>query len=196
MNINQKNNKNNIDRESFLKKYMSIFNKIISETGNYNYRPIEFYGVILCNLNFYDYDNFSNIINELYKSKTEDLFEILLIYNSHFKYHSINQNFDFFNELIEYTIRRKNYIFFERGLEYIGDIESFINIMEKNKENFFNKYIKDNNDYLKYIIKLNDNLKNIKAEKIPPDSPEDTALKTFKKIESIILFFLEKIEHL
>ena len=74
MNINQKYDENNMDRESFLEKYMKIFNKIISETGNYNYDIVEFYGVILCYLNFYDYDNFSNIINELFKSKTEDLF--------------------------------------------------------------------------------------------------------------------------
>jgi len=66
--------------------------------------------------------------------------------------------------------------------------------MEKNKENFFIKYIKDNNDYLKYIIKLNDNLKNIRVENKLPDSPEDTALKTIKKIESIILFFRENRE--
>ena len=92
----------------------------------------------------------------------------MLIYNSHFKYHPINQNYEFLNKFIEYTILNKDYAFFKRGLEYIRDIETFINIMEKNKENFFNKYIKDKKDYLKYIIKLDDNLKNIRAENLPP----------------------------
>ena len=67
-----------MDRKSFLEKYMSIFNKIITETGNYSYDIVEFNGVILCYLNFYDYDNFSNIINELFKSKKEDFLKFCL----------------------------------------------------------------------------------------------------------------------
>ena len=148
MNLHQKDNEKNMDRESFLEKNKSIFNSIISEAGSYNYNTVEFYGVILCYLSFYDKDNFSKIINELCKNNLEVLFEILLIYNSHLKYHPINRNYEFLNKFIEYTILNKDYTFFKRGLEYIRDIETFINIMEKNKENFFNKYIKDNKDYL------------------------------------------------
>ena len=170
MNLHQKDNEKNMDRESFLEKNKSIFNSIISEAGSYNYNTVEFYGVILCYLSFYDKDNFSKIINELCKNNLEVLFEILLIYNSHLKYYPINQNYEFLNKFIEYTILNKDYTFFKRGLEYIRDIETFINIMEKNKENFFNKYIKNNKDYLKYIIKLDDNLKNIRAENLPPQS--------------------------
>ena len=180
MNINQKDNEKNMGRDPFLEKHKKIFNSIISEADNYKYDDIEFYGVILCYLNFYDYDNFSKVINELFKSKAEKLFEILLIYNSHFKFHPINHNFDFFNQFIEYTIKNKDYSFFERGIKYIRDIETFIKIIEKNKDNYFKKYIKDNKEYLKYIIKLDDNLKSIKAENVPlesdPKSPEEPSL--------------------
>ena len=162
MNLKINDNEKNMERESFLEKHKSIINMIISEANRYN--TIEFYGLILCYLNFYDYDNFDKIINELFKNKQEELFEILLIYNSHFKYHPINQNFDFFNKFIKYTILYKEYVFLERGLKYIKDIETFIDIIAKNKENFFDKYIKDNKDYLNRIIKIEDNLINIKTD--------------------------------
>ena len=171
MNINQKDNEKNMDRDPFLEKHKKIFESIISEADNYKYDVIEFYGLILCYLNFYDFDNFSKVINKLFKSRAEKLYEILLIYNSHFKFHPICQNFDFFNQFIKYTILNKDYEFFERGIKYIRDIETFIKIIENNKDNYFEKYIKDNKDYLKYIIKLDDNLKSIKAENEPP-SPD------------------------
>jgi len=170
MNLNKKYTKHIMERKSLLEKHKSIFNTIISEADNYDYDTIGFYGIILCYLNYYDYDNFTRIINELYKSKSKELFEILLIYNSHFKYKPINQNFDFFNKLIEYTILNKDYKFFEEGLKYIGDIETFINIIEKNKDNLFNKYFKDNIKYLKCTIKLDDYLKFIKTENGPTKS--------------------------
>ena len=170
MNLYQKDNEKNMVRDSFLEKHKKIFSSIISEADNYKYDTIEFYGLILCYLNFYDYDNFSKVINELFKSKAEELFEILLIYNSHFKFHPINQDFDFFNYFIRYTIWIKDYAFFERGIKYIRDIETFIKIIEKNKDYYFKNYIKDNKDYLKYIIKLDDNLKSIKAENATPIS--------------------------
>ena len=170
MSISQNDNVKNMDREPFLEKHKPIFSTIITEADNFEYDTVEFYGVTLCYLNYYDKDNYTKIINDLFKSETENLFEILLIYNSHFKYHPINQNLDFFHKFIEYTILKKDHSFFERGLKYIKDIETFIAIMEKNKENFFKKYIKDNKDYLKFVVKLDDSLKNIKAEN--PDVSE------------------------
>ena len=52
MNIDKQHNEKNTDRESFLEKNKSIFYTIISEAGIYNYDSVEFYGVILCYLNF------------------------------------------------------------------------------------------------------------------------------------------------
>ena len=188
MNLSQKDNDKNMDRDPFLEKHTKLLNSIISEANNYKNNTIEFYGIILCYFNFYDNDKFSKIINELFKSQPETLFEILLIYNSHLKYHQINQNFDFFNKFIEYTILNKEYSFLERGLKYISNIETFINIIEKNKDKYFNKYIKNNKDYLKYIIKLDDNLKKIKDENSTSLSDEkpfkDISIGDTKEIES------------
>ena len=57
--------------------------------------PIEFYGVMLYYLNFYDFKNFISLINDLSVKKSEDLNEILLIYNKHL-INPLNQNFEFF----------------------------------------------------------------------------------------------------
>ena len=124
----------------------------------------------------------------------------MLIYNSYCKYHQINQNYEFFNKFIEYTLLNKDYAFFERALEYIKDIETFIYFMEKNKENFFNKCIKDNKDYFKYIIKLDDNLKNIRSENEPLETEiillkniqNHFIIKIIRNIESLINFSREK----
>ena len=156
INENQNNNEKNADRKECLKGYKSSFISIESEADKIieinNYNPIEFYGIILCYLNYYDYDNFCSVINELYKKKQKDLFEILLIYNDHFKF-QINQDLDFFNNFISYTIKYKDFGVFEKGLNYIKDIEAFLNIIEKNKESIFGKY---NAQKIENIIKLDD----------------------------------------
>ena len=59
MNKNPKDNEKNMDRKSYLgeKEYKSEFNKIKSEADNLindkKYNPIQFYGIILCYLNFF-----------------------------------------------------------------------------------------------------------------------------------------------
>jgi len=168
---NDKNDKNdkNMDRKKYLEKHISTFDTIKSEAEKlieeYGYKNIEFYGIILCYFNFYNKKNFSLTVDYLFKNKPNDLYEILLIYYSHFK-NPINQNFEFFNQFIKYTILNKEFTFFERGLSYIRDIETYLNIIEKNKVDIFNKYIKDNKEQLKHIIKLDKNIKNIKAENV------------------------------
>ena len=98
----QKDNEKNMDRKKYLEKRISTFDSIKSEANKiieeYNYNTIEFYGIILCYLNLYNRKDFSLIINDLFEKKSNDLYEILLIYNSHFK-NPINQSFEFFNEL-------------------------------------------------------------------------------------------------
>ena len=164
--MNEKQNKNdkkekidkNMDRKKYLEKHISTFDIIKSEAEKlieeYEYKNIEFYGIILCYFNFYNKKNFSLTVDYLFKNKPNDLYEILLIYYSHFK-NPINQNFEFFNKFIKYTILNKDFTFFERGLSYIRDIETYLNIIEKNKVDIFNKYIKDNKEQLKHIIKEN-----------------------------------------
>ena len=157
MNENPKDNEKNMDRKSFLKDYTSKFKLIISEDEiikNNNYNLIEFYGIILCYLNYYDYETFTSIINDINTNNPEDLYEILLIYNAHFK-NPINQDLDFFNKFIKYAIANRDFPIFEKGLNYIKDIETFLNIIEKNKKEIFEKY---NAKKIERVIKL-DNLK-------------------------------------
>ena len=70
MNTNPKDNEKNMDRKPYLKDFSSKFDEIISEADtlikNNNYNIIEFYGIILSYLNYYDYKKFSSIINELF----------------------------------------------------------------------------------------------------------------------------------
>jgi len=167
MNENPKDNEKNMDRKSCLRDYSSKFRLIKSEADKIidknNYNLKEFYGIILCYLNYYDFKTFSSVINDLYTKKPEDLYEILLIYNSHFKY-PINQNLDFFNNFISYAIANKDFPIFEKGLNYIKDIETFLNIIDKNKDAIYKKY---NAQKIEKIIKL-DKLKlkkNVKEDK-------------------------------
>ncbi len=211
MNKNQKDNQKNMDRKSYLKNYKSEFNTIKCQADklidNNNYNTIEFYGILVCYFNFYDYKNFNSIVNELYEKKPNDLYEILLIYNAHFKY-PINQNLSFFNIFIKYVIANKEFSVLESGLYYITDIDTFINVIEKNKEEIFNKYMKSDNSRInvKYIIKVDNNLKiknveNIKEnnsdsineykEKIDSNiqkNEKKTILKIIENIKSIIDF--------
>jgi len=124
MNLNPKDKEKNMNRKASLKDFTSIIHEIISETDkfieNNNYDKIEFYGIILCYLNFYDYKNFSLMIEELFNKISENLYEILLIYNVHFK-NQINQNSDFFNKFIKYIIENKEFPIFKIGLNYIKD---------------------------------------------------------------------------
>ena len=220
-NENQKDIDKNMDRKECLKDYSSKFNSIKSEAEeiikNNNYDPIQFYGILLCYLNYYDYENFTSIVNELYKKICEKkdekniLYEILLIYNAHFKY-PINQNIEFFNKFIIFTIDNKEFPIFEKGLNYIKDIESFLYIIEKNCEAIFKKY---NAQKIEKIIKLDD-LKFKKVENKPEtidtegsitkvisteingQSQEDSKkrkkgiMEDIKKIKSIINFCKEK----
>ena len=180
INENPKENEKNMDRKSFLKDYTSKFETIMSESEELlkDYKSIEFYGIILCYLNYYDYKNFSLITKKLFKNTPEDLFEILLIYKDHFKY-PIQQNLDFFIKFIGYIIEKKDEkkdenkeekkeekqdkkkeqkkvekrVDLEKGLNFIKDLETFLKVIEAKKEDIFKKY---NSKKIEKIIKLED----------------------------------------
>ena len=106
----EKSKINNMDRNAYLSNYTSQFNIIVSEAEKLikdnDYKEIQFYGIILCYLNFYDEENFSKLINDLYMDKSELLYEIMLTYRSHFL-NPINLDFCFFNKFINYSIKKK-----------------------------------------------------------------------------------------
>ena len=183
INKSPKDNEKNMDRKSNLKELKSIFNKIIDDADTIieknNYSAIEFYGIILCYLNFYDDNKFSSVVDKLFKSNSNNLYEVLLIYNSHF-FFPINQNFNFLNEFIKYIIENKEFIYFEKGLSYIRDIETYLNIIEKNKEEIYKKYLKNEKNYIKHIIKLEQNLTLVRK-----DSNSDKSDQKLTKEENI-----------
>jgi len=168
-----------------LKDFTSKFHEIIFEADklieNNNYNKIEFYGIILCYLNFYNHKDFSIMIDDLFNKISEDLYEILLIYHPQFK-RPINQNSDFFNKFIKYTIENKEFPIFKIALSYIKDLETFLDVIEQNKEGIFEKYKKT--ESLKNIIELGNNLKFKKSKnkdenktEIIPENIEETNLE-------------------
>ena len=156
------NEKENTDRDKELASNLDNFNQIYSNADtiikNNGYDPINFYGILFCYLSYYDSLNFSAIIKEFSKGNAYILYEILIIYYSHFKT-PLNQEKEFYNNFIGYAIKKEKKLnILERILNYIDDIETFIYVINENKINIFKKY----DDIKNRPIKLSSNLKVIK----------------------------------
>ena len=188
INDNPVKNEKNMDRNQSLELYQSIFREIASGADELikknDYDVVKFYGIILCYLNYYDKDTFSDYEKKLSINNQNVLFEILITFNSHFK-NPINENLDFFIKLINYAASEKNYVIFKNGLRYIKDIETLLIVLQKNIEIIFEKYVKSqNNDFLP--IKIEKNLVLIKKEK----NKEVTNI--VNSINSIVKFSINK----
>lgn len=166
MNAEQKDNEKNMDRKAYLDEYKSDINEIAEKFyDNEDYNITYFYGIILCYLNWYDYEKFISVFDKLYEINKEDLYEILLIYNTHLK-KPINQDLNFFCNFIKYILEKKEVNLFQIGISYIEDIEIYIHVIEENKEKISKKYSKDSENYiLKVENKLKFNKINQKNEK-------------------------------
>ena len=105
MNNNTNDNEKNMERSKDLEKYIDIFKDISSEADNLinnnDYDAIQFYGIILCYLNYYDINTFNKIFEKLFTKQWDVSYEILLIYFSYFL-NPINQNLDFYRKFIYY----------------------------------------------------------------------------------------------
>jgi len=150
----------NKEKKDFLREYTSKFESIAYDAEeiikNNKYNAVDFYGIILSYLNYYDFKKFSEIVNALSDKKPEELYDILLIYHSHF-INTIKKNSDFFDKFIKYVIKKHDYSKYKIALNYIKDIKIFLEIIDKNKENIYNKYISSVNNPKKneeYIIKI------------------------------------------
>ena len=174
--INEIENK---DRDKEFATYLYTFNQIYSNASNIinknGYDPVNFFGILLCYLSYYDKNNFSEIIEEFSQRNPDILYEILIIYYSHFK-EPLNQNSEFYNNFIGYAInKKKDFNILERILNYIDDIETFIYVINENKANFLKKY-----DYIKNKpIKLSSNLKFVNK-----NENRDWIIKLIKEIIS------------
>jgi hypothetical protein len=92
-----------------------------------------FYSIILSFLNNYDYNNFLELIDKLYKSDKEILFDILLDYKSCFK-NEIKKDINFFNEFIGYCTTKTYTEFFYNGLFYLKNIHDYLKVLYFNRE--------------------------------------------------------------
>jgi len=159
------NDKENKDRYEELTTYLNTFNQIYLKADDIieknSYDSINFYGIILCYLCYYDKDNFSKIIKEFSERNADILYEILIIYYLHFKV-PLNQDFEFYNNFIRYAIKKQKELnIIERITKYIDDIETFIYVINKNKAGIVKKYY---DELKKKPIILSSNLKLIKKE--------------------------------
>ena len=175
-----KQSETNFDRKDYLKDYTSKFNEIKSEASKIvdenKYDSIAFYGVIICYFNFYDFKNFTSLVDKLSEERPKDLYEILLVYNKHL-INPISQNYAFLNKFFGYIIKNKSFENFKIGLNYIKEIETYISIISENRKNIFDKYIKaetDSKKKEKYYIELGKNLKFKKVEKDDRDNIGET----------------------
>ena len=185
MNGKPKENYKNIDRKDYLREYTSKFIDIVSEAEKLikdnGYDPIDFYGIILCFLNYYDYKNYSVIEDKLFDIRKEALFNILLVYNKHLL-NKINQNIDFLNEFVGHAINSNKFDTFKTAINYIKDIETFISVIEEKKKNIFDTFIKLKKNE-KYIIELGKNLKFKKNADIQNEKGKDEISNDTEKVE-------------
>ncbi len=159
--INNKKQMNSIieeDLKIFKEDIFTISEEAENLITNFSYEPINFYGLILCYFNNYDYENFISLFNILYNNHKEILFQILIIFESYFKC-KIKCEFNFFDDFINYSISKKFNEFVNNCLIYLKDINLYLKVLEKNKE----KIITIKNFHPLKIIDIDKNTKlNIK----------------------------------
>ena len=180
-----------MDRNKDLEKYIDTFKGISSEAENVikanGYDPIQFYGIILYYLNYYDHTNFIEVLKKIFAENSEVLYEILLVYHSYFL-NSINQDFDFFVQFIEYCASKKEFKSFKNGLNYIRDIETFITVINKTKETIVENYVTSNNSFEPIKLKADlDLIKKPKNKEIEAIILEIRSIKDYSKEKKVLL---------
>ena len=142
---------------------------------------MEFYFVILIiNIRIF----FTKMIKKFSTGNADILYEILIIYYSHF-INPFNQDKEFYNNFIKYSIKKdKELNILKRILNCKDDIETFLYVINKNKDNIFKKY-----DGLKLGETINDGVTQPEVDEIGnKDESENELDDIIKLIESIIKY--------
>ena len=190
--------KSQIDKEDYLSDYSSQINTILSEAPNIitdnNYNTIDFYGIILCYLNYYDEENYSKLIKNLYEEQPNNLFDIMLKYSSHFSSPK-KLGFDFFNKFMKFSLEKNDIAKFKIGLKYIKDIKTFINIIQNNLEDIFDIYnnVEDENQMIK-IDEYVDFKKTEKKEEEKNSKDENNKNYSDSVNEEIIPIYIQNLK--
>lgn len=134
-NIDKPGQRDNIDKDILL-KYKFDFEQICENPeeiiSKYTLQRIDFYGLILCYYNNCRFEKYRELFDNLYKADKNILFDIMLKYKLYFK-KQIDLNESLLNEIIKYSTTKEFKAFKEDGLYYLKDINSFIDIINNNK---------------------------------------------------------------
>lgn len=102
-----------------LENFTQIYLDAEEMIKNNEYDIINFYGILFCYLGSYDKKNFHSIIKSFSNGNADILYEIFIIYYSHFK-DSLNKDLLFYNNFIKYALKvKKEFKILERILYYI-----------------------------------------------------------------------------
>ena len=101
------------------------------------------------------------MIKKFSDGNADILYEMLIKYSSHFIY-PLNQDQNFFDNFIKYVLKKDyKYLIFKRAMKYIEDIETYIFVINQNKNDIFEKY----KELKTKPIELGSNLKLVKHKK-------------------------------
>ena len=135
-NLKKESQKNEINNEN-IQKFKDTFQEICDKSENKIKENLDiitdYYGLILCYLNNYNFPKFSEIVKHLYAQDSTILFQILLTYKSYFK-KDIKVDEKLLDEFIEYTAGKTYNELTESGLIYLKNLKLFLKIINKNKE--------------------------------------------------------------
>ena len=180
-----KNEQENTDRDKDLGSNLSSLKQIYEKANDIikknQYNDIKFYGVLFCYFNYYDKNNFSELIKKFSEGNSHILYEILIKYYNHFM-NPLNQDKEFYNKFIKYALKKEKELnIFKIILNYIDDIETFLYAINENKDDIFKKYDSLTQDPIKLTSGLKLKKKNAKKEKEEKINNEITQLETFEK---------------
>ena len=132
----ENNNKENLTKYKF--DFDSILESLEEIISKFSFNLIDFYGLILCYLNICNNEKFRELFDKLAKKEESKkiLFEVMLTYKLFFK-KQFDINEDILSEFIKYATKKDFTIFKEDALFYLKDINTFIEIIEKNKADIF-----------------------------------------------------------
>ena len=127
-----------INKEN-LQKYKFEFDQIVENEediiSKYNLNKIEFYGLVLCYLNCCNNEKYRELFDKLSRNEEtkKNLFEVMLKYKLFFKKET-DLSKELLDGIIEYSTEKNFKTFKEDALFYLRDINTFLDILENNKD--------------------------------------------------------------
>ena len=205
------------DLKRDLKEIIDIYSNADEIIKQNEYNPVYFYGILFCYLHYYDEDKFPIMIKEFSEGNSNILYDILIKYDSHF-INPLNQTKEFYDGFLKYVLKKNdeekekekneeekekdNLKIFERVLNYVEDIETYLYIINENKQQIFKKYeslksapiqLGPNLKLNKYIIDSTIKAGEKKPDNQSEDSGDDNSEKSIKNECDTIIDLIEKL---